>query len=290
MKVIDISSKSLNKLPLLQLSNKIVNTEGKLYVYKHKDKWTHLTELLKIYYNQIDSYMVNKLYVLSELMANREILEMPELILPSSLVSVNGELSGFSMPFIQDNVNLSLFLNNENVNLEQKIKYLKEIYKILDKVLNIKELEGKFFLGDIHESNFILDLDSQKVKAIDLDSSYINGSRIPISKYLSTNFELDKLNNKYQEKDGEIVPSKNTTILCFIYMLINTLSNNSRSYRWDIEGYYAYLSYLNNLNISKDLLNVLENVYVNNNSNEFDIELLDTIDTSKDYSLRRMKR
>lgn len=289
MKVIDISSRKVDKLPLLQLSNKVVNTEGKLYIYDHKDKWSHLKELLKIYYNQMDTYMVNKLYVLSELMANREFLEMPELVLPSSLVAVDGELSGFSMPFIQDNVNLSLFLNNENVNLEQKIKYLKEIYKILDKVLNIKELEGKFFLGDIHEANFILDLDSQTVKAIDLDSSYINGSRIPVSKYLCANFELDKLNNKYKQEDGEIVPSKNTTILCFIYMLLNALSNDSRSYRWDTENYYAYLGHLSHLKISKDLLCTLENIYVNNSTNEFDIELLDSIDTSKDYSLRRKR-
>lgn len=289
MKVVDISRRKLNKLPLLQISDKVTNKEGMLYIYEHKDKWKYLTELLKIYYNQSDPYMVNKIYVLSELMANREFLEMPELVLPTSLVAVDGELSGFSMPFIRDNVNLSLFLNNDKVSLEQKIKYLKEIYAILDKIMKIKELEGRFFLGDIHEANFILDLDSQTVKAIDLDSSYINGSRIPTSKYLCTNFKLGEINKKYEEQYGEIVPSKNTTILCFIYMLINALSNESQSYRWDIESYYNYLSYLSHLKISKELLQVLENIYVNNSANEFDIELLDAIDTSKDYSLRRRK-
>lgn len=289
MKVVDISSRSLKKMPELQISKKVLNTEGKLYIYNHKDKWNLLKELIKLYYVQKDSYLADKIYIITQLLANYEDIEMPELVLPNSLISIDNNILGFSMPFIEDNVNMTLLLNNPKVCLDLKIKYLKEIYQILDKVMNIKKLEGNFFLGDIHESNFILDINDQKIKAIDMDSAYINKSRVGISKYITYN---DKLfdNPKYtMDEKGMVIPSRATTNLSFIYMLLNALSGENATHRWSLNEFYGYISFLSKMKVCNELLDVLTNIYTASQNNEFNIEYLDMINTKNNYKLIRAK-
>lgn len=289
MKVVSVKTRELRKMPLLQISNKIVSTEGRLYLYNGKDKWQHLQELLKIYYNQSDAYISDKLYVITQLLANEDVLQIPELVLPSALVSLDDSISGFAMPYIE-NVNLSQLINNQNVNLEIKLKYLKEIYALLDKLLKIKKLEGNFYLGDIHEANFILDIDKQIVRAIDMDSCYINKSPVGVSKFLTFNEKL--LNNpiKYpHNEEDRPIPNENTTYLSFIYMLLNVLSGCKDSHKWSSNELYGYLSYLSKRKVSKELVDVMANVYTNNTNNYFPVELLDSINLQGDYTLQRAR-
>lgn len=287
MKVISVSKRKLKKMPTLQLSHKVFNTEGKLYVYDEKNKWNHFNELLKIYFNQSDAYLANKIYIISQLIASSEYLDMPELVLPKSLVSVDGEINGFAMPYIENNINLSLLLKNPKVNIKQKLEYLKEILALLEKISKIKQLEDKFFLGDIHEGNFILDIDEQIIKAVDLDSSYINNSSIAVSKYLTFNSKITNNPIKYpHDEEGRAIPNKNTTMLCFIYMLLNSLSNSEVCY-WSMNEFYNYLYFLEKMGISKELLSVISTIYTPTQNNDFDASLLDSIDTSKNYTLTR---
>lgn len=288
MKVVSITSRNLKKMPRLQISNKIVSTEGKLYVYDYKNKWQHLREVLKIYYNQSDAYLADKIYTISQLLASFEELDVPELVLPTALLSVDGNISGYTMPLVENNINLTLLLNNPKVNLEQKMRYLKEIYDLLIKITGIRELDDKFFLGDIHEANFILDIDEQMVKAVDLDSSYINGSSIAISKFLTYNENL--LNNplKYPHNDEDrAIPNQNTTILCFCYMLLNALSGNNDSYHWSLNEFYSYIEFMKKNGCSGELIKALINLFSRSQTNEFPRELLDSIDTKKDFTLKR---
>lgn len=290
MKVLALSERELKRLPELQLSKKIVNTEAKLYLYEHKDKWYHLKELIKIYYIQNDEYMADKIYVVSQLIANLADMDLRSLVLPTSLVTVRGDIQGFSMPYIENNVNMSLLLGNPKVKLKTKLQYLREIFKILENIEGIKELEDNFFLGDIHEANFILDIDEQMIKAVDLDSAYINESAISVSKFLTINEKIINNPVKYpfEEKSDRPIPNHNTSILSFIYMLLNSLSGES-SYRWSMEEYYRYLSYLKDLGCSNELVDSLSEVYFSNVRNNFSIELLDTINPKLDYSLKRLK-
>ncbi len=288
MKVLSITERNLKKLPRLQISNRVVSTEGKLYIYDYKDKWKHLREVLKIYYNQSDAYLADKIYTISQLLASFDQLDVPELVLPTALLSVNGNISGYSMPLVENNVNLTLILNNPKVNLELKMKLLKEIYSLLSKITSIRELDNKFFLGDIHEANFILDVDEQMVKAVDLDSSYINGSSISISKFLTFNHNL--LNNplKYPHDDEDrAIPNQNTTILCFCYMLLNVLSGNTDSHLWSPNEFYSYIEFMKKNGCSEELAKALINLYSKSQTNDFSEELLDSIDTRKDFTLKR---
>lgn len=291
MKVINISKRGLRKLPLLELNKKIVNTEAKLYIHDFKKDYIHHKELLKIYYNQSTSYIAQKMNIITQLIALFEQINMPELVLPTSIVSLDGEISGFAMPLIEDNINLTLLLNNPKIKIAEKLKWLKEILKLLTKLKESKQLEEKFFLGDIHEANFILDRKEQIIKAVDLDSSYITGGPIPISKYTTLNELLENFPNKYilDTESGKFVPNKNTTSASFIYMLLNVLSGCCDSHRWSYNEFYHYLSFLKKNNMNREVLNIISNLYTAGNIDIYNPQLLDGIDTQKDYSLQRAR-
>lgn len=287
MKVINITKRQLRKMLPLNLSRSIINKEGKLYIHDYKQKYGHFQDLLKIYNNQSESYIADKVAVITKLIATFESLDMPELVTPTSLVSLDGEISGFAMPFIEDNTNLALLLNNPKVTLSQKIKLLKEILNILIKVQDSHELDGKFFLGDIHEANFIWDITEQTVRAVDMDSSYFSGGFISVSKVTTFNYLLEGFPNKYilDDESGKFIPNKDITSVSFIYMLLNVLSGCNDSHRWSYNEFYNYLSFLEKKGLSKELLDIIANLYTAGNIDIYNSELLDGIDKNKDYTM-----
>lgn len=287
MKVINITKRQLRKMLPLNLSRSIINKEGKLYIHDYKQKYGHFQDLLKIYNNQSESYIADKVAVITKLIATFESLDMPELVTPTSLVSLDGEISGFAMPFIEDNTNLALLLNNPKVTLSQKIKLLKEILNILIKVQDSHELDGKFFLGDIHEANFIWDITEQTVRAVDMDSSYFSGGFISVSKVTTLNYLLEGFPNKYilDDESGKFIPNKDITSVSFIYMLLNVLSGCNDSHRWSYNEFYNYLSFLEKKGLSKELLDIIANLYTAGNIDIYNPELLDGIDKNKDYTM-----
>lgn len=287
MKVINITKRQLRKMLPLNLSRSIINKEGKLYIRDYKQKYGHFQDLLKIYNNQSESYIADKVAVITKLIATFESLDMPELVTPTSLVSLDGEISGFAMPFIEDNTNLALLLNNPKVTLSQKIKLLKEILNILIKVQDSHELDGKFFLGDIHEANFIWDITEQTVRAVDMDSSYFSGGFISVSKVTTLNYLLEGFPNKYilDDESGKFIPNKDITSVSFIYMLLNVLSGCNDSHRWSYNEFYNYLSFLEKKVLSKELLDIIANLYTAGNIDIYNSELLDGIDKNKDYTM-----
>lgn len=145
MKVVNLTTRQLKKIPTLNLSSNIVNTEANLYIYTSKTKYNYVTELLKLYYNQEIDHIADKIAIISKLIATFESLDMEELVTPSALVCLDGEISGFTMPFIEDNVNLTLLLNNPKVKLSFKLQFLKKILAILIKINNSHELAGTFY-------------------------------------------------------------------------------------------------------------------------------------------------
>ncbi len=291
MRVINISKRGLRKLPPLNLNRNIVNKEAKLYIHDFKSEYKHISDLLKIYYNQSSGYMADKVSIISKLIATFEHINMPELVLPTSLVSLDGEISGFAMPYITDNINLTLLLNNPEVTLKEKLKWLKEVLNILIKINEDHYLEGKFFLGDIHEANFILDLKEHVVKAVDLDSSYFIGGPIPISKYTTLNFLLENYPNKYilDEESGKFIPNKDITSASFIYMLLNVLSGDVYSHEWSYNEFYHYLSFLEKSNINQKLLDIISNLYTAGKIDIYNPTILDDINPDKDYTISRAR-
>ena len=313
MKIVDFSNHEFKKIPELQLPRQVTNTEARLYLYQDKTKWNKHQNILKIFYDNRsfdfkpyikeellqnknhtnlfyeDRMTYTKPYIISQLLKYKDVINMEELIMPTAFVSIDKKVSGYMMPFIESNVNMSLLLNNPNVSLKEKLKLLKKIYEILSKIEKVKALEGKFYLGDIHESNFIIDILEQKIKVVDMDSCYINDSAVPVSRFLFNNFNLDYLQHKYKmTEDDRVIPSHNSQVLCFLYMLLNALSGE-KSYNWSIEEHYMYLACLEKMGMNKEVINTFNTMYDSSPRLDFEPSLLDEIDTEKNYSLQYRK-
>lgn len=286
LKVDYFSERQFKKLDRLQLSDSVTTTESSQYIYiENKGNIKRQKKLLKIYYIDTPSNMSNKISVVSKLLENREYLDIPELVLPESLISINGDVKGIKMPLIETNINMIFLLNNPNVKLKTKLKYLKEILTILQKLLNIYELKDNFFLGDIQESNFIFDVEEQKIKVIDVDSSYFNGT-IPFpARYLSSNKVIDAFDKKFPRdiNSNLHIPSRETTYLEFAYMLLNVLSNY-HSNRFSYDDYYRYLAQLSSNGMDKKLIYFFESLYSVEQTIDLFPEDIDRIDYRKNYT------
>lgn len=214
MKNLVISQKQFEKMDKYILDNSICSIEAQLFVWNTKKDCDQQKKLLKKYHVTGQEYFKNKLYTINMLISNSEALQMPELVLPEQLLTIDDETVGYVMPFIENNINLGTLLNSDSINLLKKIQILKEIGKILNKTLHIQNLNINFFLGDIHENNFIFDRDKKIFKAVDLDSCRIGRNDSSISRYLTFNDKLWDYPQKYPLNENDIhISNENTVIL-----------------------------------------------------------------------------
>lgn len=289
LRIDNFSNRQFRKLASLQLSDKITTTESEQYIYLEKDanKFIH-KKLIKKFHNDTTSNMRAKFDIVSKLLENYDYLNMPELVLPESIVTIDGEPHGIKMPLIESNVNMALLLRNPKVNTKQKVKYLKEILNIIQKVEDIYELQGEYFLGDIQESNFILDIDDQIIKAIDLDSSYFNGLTVFPSRYLAGNKLVRKFEHKYPTDSTGLynIPTRETTYLQFAYMILNSLTNESW-HRFNESQYYNSLAQLSSQGMNKKIMEFFESLFSRPETLQIVPEDLDEINVSKKYAITR---
>lgn len=126
MEVINLSSRSFKGLRTLELPNTVYNTEGKIYIYEDKDKWNKRIHLVKKLYINSGPIFSNKLATINSLVDYQDDIDMPELVYPEKLLTVNREIVGFTMPYIPS-TNLKEILTSSKTPAEVKIKYLKDI-------------------------------------------------------------------------------------------------------------------------------------------------------------------
>ncbi len=283
------SSRQFKKLERLQLSDCVTTSESQQFIYvETKGNIKNKKKLIKKFYRDTPTDMSNKISIVSRILDNKDYLDIPELVLPEGLVAIDGKISGIKMPLIETNINMIFLLNNPNVSLKKKLQHLKSILKILQKLLNIYELKDEFFLGDIQESNFIFDVVEQRIKVIDVDSSYFTGTTPLPARYLATNKAIDKFDKKYPKdpKTNLHIPSRETTYLEFAYMLLNVLSNCS-SHRFTYDEYYYYVAHLSDMGINRKIIEFLESLYSMEQTKCIEPEDLDTINCRKDYTYHK---
>lgn len=278
------TNSSFSKLKEFNPGKDIPNTECKLYIKNSKEKGKLLIK--KFYINEGD-YLGKKLKNLNTLIYYKNTLStIKELVLPDSLVIAGGEIVGYSMHFIDKNTNLLNYLRSYSISLEDKIKYLKDIGTVLEEIKNLKNFPYTFSLGDMHEANFIIDCKGN-LKVVDIDSSYISNNEPFPSKYLSLNPLLKDLSYKYITNDkGDIIPSSNTDIYSYIIIILNTLSN-SEIYKLNINDFFRYMNYLEDIGISRDFLFTIERIY-QSGDNKSPLEHLDKIDIKKAYQANKL--
>lgn len=272
MQVINISNHQFRKMKQYVPYNGIGNMECKLYLLKDKYNWINKPKLYKKFNSINGQYFSNKLYVISTLIDNSELIAIPELVMPTQLVSLDGEINGFAMPFIKNNMCASRIMISDCSHSE-KIECLRQIGKILRKI----EKKEIFYPTDVHEGNFVYDLDEHMMKMVDMDSVTINQSESHNSKYLTFNPNLWDYPHKYPLNDNDRhIANKNTMYLSYIYMILNYISGCCYMNEIGIDEYYAYMKRLRNLGMDKELVDVFELVYTKGD-NVSPLPLLDRI-------------
>ena len=266
MQIINMSKTKLNSLEPLILPKNVTSTECELFKYPYYGK----EKLLKKLHRTDGIIFANKLYTIEALNANKD--SMPSnFVLPESLVSINKKIEAFTMKYIKG-INLSVILNNPDITYEEKIHYLKSIGRILEQMQNIRKYTNlnNFYLGDIHEDNFLVERDKQEIYIVDLDSCKIAGNKSFPGRYL-TNSSLIKYNNtKYQtlSQTDDLADYKideNTDIYCYIIMILNYLYDG-RVDRLSLDKFYDFINYLEDIKVNIELIECFNKIVVGGNN------------------------
>ena len=266
MEVVNITKNGLKKLKKVSLGYGILNTEADLFIMKTKDKWNIEYKMLKTLFCTEGANFSNKLFTINELIDNKNVINIDELVLPEKLLIVDGQVNGFIMPYIE-NTNFEEILNDINISNLQKIEYFKQISHILHKMDNLRNNSDitDFYLNDLHASNFILNKKTGKINVVDLDSCKINGNKPFAAKYLTPFSPISSMKAKYRVNEeinflGYIIPDKNTDLYCYIMTLMNFLFKGRIS-SLGRDKYYLYLEYLRSINYPYELLDKLSKIY-----------------------------
>ena len=287
MQIINMSKTKLNSLEPLILPKNVTSTECELFKYPYYGK----EKLLKKLHRTDGIIFANKLYTIEALNANKD--SMPSnFVLPESLVSINKKIEAFTMKYIKG-INLSVILNNPDITYEEKIRYLKSIGRILEQMQNIRKYTNlnNFYLGDIHEDNFLVERDKQEVYIVDLDSCKIAGNKSFPGRYL-TNSSLIKYNNtKYQtlSQTDDLADYKideNTDIYCYIIMILNYLYDG-RVDRLSLDKFYDFINYLEDIKVNIELIECFNKIVVGGN-NINPCNYLDTLTPKQVAGARRL--
>jgi serine/threonine protein kinase len=287
MQIINMSKTKLNSLEPLILPKNVTSTECELFKYPYYGK----EKLLKKLHRTDGIIFANKLYTIEALNANKD--SMPSnFVLPESLVSINKKIEAFTMKYIKG-INLSVILNNPDITYEEKIHYLKSIGIILEQMQNIRKYTNlnNFYLGDIHEDNFLVERDKQEIYIVDLDSCKIAGNKSFPGRYL-TNSSLIKYNStKYQtlSQTDDLADYKideNTDIYCYIIMILNYLYDG-RVDRLSLDKFYDFINYLEDIKVNIELIECFNKIVVGGN-NINPCNYLDTLTPKQVAGARRL--
>lgn len=287
MQIINMSKTKLNSLEPLVLPKNVTSTQCELFKYPYYGK----EKLLKKLHRTDGIIFANKLYTIEALNANKD--SMPSnFVLPESLVSINKKIEAFTMKYIKG-INLSVILNNPDITYEEKIHYLKSIGRILEQMQNIRKYTNlnNFYLGAIHEDNFLVERDKQEVYIVDLDSCKIAGNKSFPGRYL-TNSSLIKYNNtKYQtlSQTDDLADYKideNTDIYCYIIMILNYLYDG-RVDRLSLDKFYDFINYLEDIKVNIELIECFNKIVVGGN-NINPCNYLDTLTPKQVAGARRL--
>lgn len=281
METITLTKKQLEKLTPYKIPKEVTNTESEIYILD-KGNWRYNdgSLLLKKLHVNSSINMANKLFTVSLLSDNEDIINMEELVVPKHLVSVENKAIGFTVPRIIQSTNLGMILNNPKVENEKKIAYLHRIGKLLEKTKKLEISGINFHFGDLHEFNFVVSDCDDKIHAIDLDSAYLNTGYPSPSYYLATNKNIGQFKRKYRiNREGINLPDYNSDLFCYNMMILNMIGRDKIS-KLNMSDYFQYISYLNELGFGKHIIGSFADVY-SSGKNVNPVNYFDEIPTDK---------
>lgn len=286
MEIINMSKRKLDSLEPMKLPNSVINTESQIFYFSYRG----VDKLLKKLYNYDGLAFANKLYTLQAIDSNSSYIP-DNFVIPEFLVSINKRIEAFVVPLIKGD-NLSVILNDFNISNEEKKYYLKRLGQILEQMKNIRKYTSltDFYIGDLHEDNLMIDYNKRDIHIVDFDSCKIMGNKSSPSRYLTLNGLLNSNNGKYKKtSDNDALANyevdENTDIYCYIMIILNYLYNGQIS-NVDIEEFYKFINYLNDIGVDLNLLESFNRI-LSNDKNNNPIDFIDTL-TPKQVSLARI--
>lgn len=311
IKSLILKEKELQKLKELDLEKGILNTESSIWVINEKNSPTKEKLVFKLIDAMDDGkIMGRKNYTIEMLASSCKYSKIEELVIPEYRVIVDGITFEYAMKLINNHKNVGRFINDENISLKDKIKYLKNIGEIVKKVEDVDNESFRMQFGDLNEFNFILD-ENDNMKVVDLDSAYIGQDKpvnMPFYFQKRAYYNLERLKNKYHvykknnkdldlftypNVDYYLYPNDDSDLFCYNMMLLSVISK-SEIYKENIQDYFQYLNYLSELGIEKDLIRSFKKLYIpENNINPYDmVELIPTdLEKAMEYnSFQKVKK
>ena len=294
MHSINISKKKYESLNKIELPKDIVSTEATFYKLNYLGK----IKVFKNLYITSGPIFANKLFILEMLNAYHEILPH-NFVLPESLVSVDKEIKGFILPFV-NGINLEMYLADKNINIKDKLMAIQKIGNILEHLSHIRNNSSldSIYLNDLHASNFIVDSKNNDLKVVDLDSCRICDSKPLPARYLNPLSLLNKTpgQNKYDIYRKDLIPdlkyqassipkpveyekeyykysnyrnqlgyvnsNEESDLYCYTILFLNYLYGENIS-RFSLEQFYDYICYLKKIGLNKELLEAMIKIVTN---------------------------
>ena len=277
MKIVNISQQRANNLRKYDI--KCLNTEAILYYFSMKKKWVKEDKIFKKFFVTNGKEFSNKMYTINSLIDYKDKINIDELVIPDCLVSINSTIVGYAMDLI-NGVNLSQIIYDSKIDIKEKIRILKQIGEVLEKMKNVRKYTSvnDFYIGDIHEENIMVTNDGD-IKVIDLDSSKILNNQASPTRYLQSLKRKGIIfNQKYNidEVNPDIItPNIQTDYYCYMILLLNTLYQGDIT-KLDMKDFYLYLEFLKSIGINNELLDNLNNIYTSKPNHNIEY-LLDSI-------------
>lgn len=295
MNIIKLTRREYNQLKPYLVSEYITHTEAELYEMNYCGE----RKIVKTMFTYDKIFHQAKLNTLETLDTYKSYL--PEsFCIPDNLIAVGRQKKAFTIPFFNGET-LSGILKNHNIPIEEHIYYLTRVGEILEELSKIRRTTSlkDIYIGDLHESNVMINIFTKQLGIIDLDSCRIGSRFSYTSKYL-TPFSLVKIQpDKYELNQiigngpGYIVPNQNSDIYCYIVMILNYITGNIFKY-FTLDNFYDYLNLLNTIGINQDLLYLIEKIVTkDDNINPYEyLKTLTTqdIQTTKEAALTIIKK
>lgn len=279
METITLSKHQFTNLKNYPLPNNLFTAESSLYILPVAIQHQTINKLLKRFSITSGSYFDNKLKTIESLDKFKDIINIKEIVFPEKLVKVDGQIVGYLMELVPS-VTLEYALSSIQVSTERKIKYFEQIGEILEKMEYIRKYTSlkNFYLNDIHENNFIVDINSDSIRVVDIDSCKINNNiSLTIgSRYYQANTIINEI-PKYKHNEEfaygtNFIPSRDTDLYCYIIMILNFFYGGEIE-KLSLEELYDYFDYLYQIGVDQNLIDIFKKI-LSNSPNENPYKLL----------------
>lgn len=268
MNEISLKESDISKLKKYPLDG-IWNTESIIYYYK-KDSDMNSILLKKLFLT--DEKRVNRKIETIDRIKDSELSTYKELVIPDNVIIVGGIKVGFTIPEVEDSINLHMFLDDFHISYSDKIKVLKRIGELVRKVQSQKQ---EFYFGDLQEYNFLIGKDNN-IYVVDLDSSSVTRKKPLETKYIIMDKKTHTISKYKVNRATRSYPSINNDNYCYNMMVLNFIAGELVN-RLNYFEYFDYLEYLCDVGIiPKEMKDIYIHHYTDR-KNELVLDYLDEV-------------